>query len=87
MGKTRGSPRLRQNSIVIDIGPVKPLARAPAALVQHLNVLFLGGQMSPAMRAILEDYVADVPYNDGGTKRVIEALYLITTSPEGALER
>jgi hypothetical protein len=43
--------------------------------------------MSPAMRALVGDYVADVPLDDGGTKRVTEALYLITTSPEGALQR
>jgi uncharacterized protein (DUF1800 family) len=83
----RGSPSLRQHSIVIDLRPVKPLASDPAALVQHLNVLLLGGQMSPAMRALVGDYVADVPLDDGGAKRVTEALYLITTSPEGALQR
>ena len=65
----------------------KPLASDVPALVAHLDVLLLGGQMSSEMRSIVEAYVSDVPLDDDGTQRVTEALYLITTSPEGALQR
>jgi uncharacterized protein (DUF1800 family) len=83
----RGSSGADQNSIVIDLGRMKPLAGDPAALIERLDVLLMGGTMSDSMRTLLVDYLADVPLDDDGTERVTEALYLITTSPEGALQR
>jgi uncharacterized protein (DUF1800 family) len=87
MNDYRGSPRLNEYSIVIDLGRIKAEASDVPALIEHLDVLFLGGTMSSELRTVLEDYVTDVPFGTDGLERVKEALYLILTSPEGALQR
>jgi uncharacterized protein (DUF1800 family) len=87
MSDYRGSSGLWDLSVVIDLGRTKPLASDVPALIERLDVLLMGGEMSGEMRTLVTDYVADVPLDDDGTQRVIEALYLITTSPEGALQR
>jgi hypothetical protein len=74
-------------SVYLNLKSEKALAADPAALIERLDLLLLAGQMSDEMRTLLVDYVADIPLDDGGTERVVEALYLIVTSPEGALQR
>lgn len=59
-----------------------PLAADPGALLDRYNLLFLSGQMSPAMRQALSSHLNGVRNNDGGVNRVRRALYLIFNSPE-----
>lgn len=66
------------------------LAPSPALLVDHLDLLLLGGSMSSAMRTGLIDYLDAIPLTYGGlpsgSQRVLEAVYLILISPAGAVQ-
>jgi uncharacterized protein (DUF1800 family) len=63
-----------------------PLAADPVALVEDLNLLLMSGQMSPEMKTIVESMVTDTDPADP-RQRVLEALYLITTSPEFSVQK
>jgi uncharacterized protein (DUF1800 family) len=82
-----GYPWANHDTVYLKLSKEKALAADPSALVQRLDLLLLSGQMSAELESIVTAYVADVPLDDDGTERVIEALYLIATSPEGALQR
>ncbi len=65
-----------------------PLALTPAALVDHLNLLFCAGTMSPATHARLVTALNAMPAitpNDE-TERIRAALYLVVNSPDGAVQ-
>jgi len=65
------------------------LARDADELLDHLNMLMLGGQMSQAMRDVLLEHIE--PFNSQQEQerlyRVAEATYLIWMSPEFAVQR
>jgi hypothetical protein len=63
------------------------MAADPVALVDDLNVLLMSGSMSSEMHQILVDHLNATPLTDGGTQRVLDAIYLIVTSPEGAVQK
>ncbi len=63
------------------------LAADPVALVDHLDLLLMAGGMSAWMKDVVVDRVTHVSMSDGGYDRVTEAIYLIVTSPEGAVQR
>jgi uncharacterized protein (DUF1800 family) len=72
--------------IVIDIADDAALAGNPDALVQHIADKLLGGRISP----ILADEARDAVLRVAASKpsiRVAEALYLVATSPEFAVQR
>jgi uncharacterized protein (DUF1800 family) len=77
--------------ILVDFRPIQPLAQTIDPLLDRLNVLLMSGQMSSAMRTVLRDYLATIPYtagNDsGGRRRTWEAIHLITTSPEYIVQK
>ena len=81
-----GSPTATPDMALVQIDAEKALAASPGALVDRLDLLLLGGQMSNAMRAVLVDYAENTPMGDG-TQRVVETLYLILASPEYAVQR
>jgi uncharacterized protein (DUF1800 family) len=81
-----GSPYADSDTIVINIKEEKGLAADVPALIDRFDLLLMAGSMSSEMRQIVTDYVEDVPLDDDGTNRVIEALYLIVTSPEAAVQ-
>lgn len=65
-------------------------AAVPSQLVERLNTLLMGGSMTDKMRNVLEIYLGAVPMDYGakagyapGLQRVVEAVSLIITSPEG----
>ncbi len=64
------------------------LAEDAEALVDHLNIRLMAGQMSGAMRTALIVHVNGVDLDAGnkanGMQRVLDAIYLIVTSPEGS---
>jgi hypothetical protein len=62
------------------------LAADPVALVEDLNLLLMSGSMSTEMKTIVESMVTDTDPADS-RQRVLEALYLITTSPEYAVQK
>jgi uncharacterized protein (DUF1800 family) len=82
----KGYPAAQDDSILIDIDGLRPLAADENALVDRLNVLLMAGSMSSDMRSIVVSLVHDTPLGDG-TQRVLEGIYIIASSPEGALQR
>lgn len=80
-----------EHTMTLELGEELALAADPAALVAHLDLLLMGGVMSAPMRSVLEAHVAGVDMEAGagseGMQRVIDAIYLIVTSPEGAMQR
>jgi uncharacterized protein (DUF1800 family) len=60
-----------------------------AKIVEHLSLLFLGGEMSDTLREVLYDqvfYDYDRQGESGRLTRVLAAVYLIVTSPEYLIE-
>jgi uncharacterized protein (DUF1800 family) len=75
------------NDVLLQLDAAKAYAADPTALVGFLNRILMAGQMSAAMRTSLISYLIPISDADGGTDRVLEALYLIVSSPEFALQR
>jgi uncharacterized protein (DUF1800 family) len=83
----QGNPLLGPNDVALNVAKLVPLAATPDLLVEELDVLFTGGSMSSATRASLLAYLNSIPTSDGGWWRTMDALYLVTTSPESAVQR
>jgi uncharacterized protein (DUF1800 family) len=74
------------DDVVIDISEDLRFAPTPEALVGAVANRLLGGEISDALRDQVEQQVARVsPWN--GERRVAEAIWLIATSPEYAVQR
>ncbi len=76
----------KEKRILIDMSPLKPLADDTNELLEHLNILLLGGTMSEEMRAILTeafDKTSDQEIND----RLSNLLFLIMISPQYTVQR
>jgi uncharacterized protein (DUF1800 family) len=79
-------PALAPDLVVIDTGPERAVAADSAALVQRIADRLAGGSISPALRNEARAMVDRVPASEVAL-RVAEALYLISTAPELALQR
>lgn len=73
-------------TVVIDISPDLHYARTPSSLVASVANRLSGGVISDALRAETERQVARVAAADD-SRRVAEAVWLIATSPEYAVQR
>lgn len=73
--------------IVIDISREMVLETDLDLLLDHLDLLLLGGNMTPELRAETSDLMSQRNYNGGASQRVVEAIFLIATSPEAAVQR
>lgn len=73
--------------VLLQLDAAKAFAADPTALVGYLDRILMAGQMSAAMRTALISYLIPISDADGGTDRVLEAVYLIVSSPEFALQR
>jgi uncharacterized protein (DUF1800 family) len=73
------------NTVRIQLQPFLSLASDPTALVDRLDLLLMSGQMSPAMKQVVVDLVTDTAAGDG-SQRVVEAVWMILASPEGAVQ-
>ncbi len=72
--------------ILLDIEREKAMASDPPTLIDHLNLLLMSGQMSAEMRNELIDVIEGIALGDG-SQRVVEAIYLIVSSPEFAVQK
>ncbi len=72
--------------ILLSIEQEKDMADDPVALVDHLNLLLMSGQMSNEMHDEIVNVIEGISLGDG-SQRVVEALYLIVSSPEFAVQR
>jgi uncharacterized protein (DUF1800 family) len=75
-----------RTAVVIDIASDMALAADPDALVQRIADRLLGGSISPVLASEARAAVVRTPTTKAGT-RVAEALYLVVTSPEFAVQR
>ncbi len=79
-------PEIAQDIVNIDTSAERALAADPQALVTRIADRFAGGSISPALRTEAVGIVDAVPATEASL-RVAEALYLISTAPELALQR
>jgi uncharacterized protein (DUF1800 family) len=79
-------PGLPANAIVMDFAAEVALAGDPDALVDSLASKLLGGPIPAVLRAEAKSAIERVPAANAG-QRVAEAMYLIVTSPEYAVQR
>jgi uncharacterized protein (DUF1800 family) len=77
---------LPATAIVMDYSAEVPLAGDSEALVNRIADKMLGGQISAPLKAEAKAAIERVPATNAG-QRVAEALYLIATSPEYAVQR
>jgi uncharacterized protein (DUF1800 family) len=77
---------LAPDLVVIDTAPERAVAGDAAALVDRIAQRLTGGAISAALRAEAVAQVERVPPTEVSL-RVAEALYLVSTSPELALQR
>jgi len=81
-----GYPNPGQDTALIRINPEIALASDPLALVEHLNLLLMSGQMSQEMKDVVVALVTDTDPADP-RQRVLEALFLIVSSPEFSIQK
>ena len=72
--------------MTIDITREMQLEEDRDALIDHLDLLLLGGRMSAALREEVLALMAERDYKNGASQRVGEAIFLIVTSPEAAVQ-
>ncbi|MBX2883421.1 MAG: DUF1800 domain-containing protein [Granulosicoccus sp.] len=72
--------------IAIDITDEMQLEPDRDALIDHLDMLLLGGTMSEPLRAQVNALMNERSYDDAASQRVVEAIFLIVTSPEAAVQ-
>ena len=70
----------------LDLSSATALAGTPELLVDHLNMLFCGGQMSAASRTIVLNAINQIPVTEPEARARV-AVYLVTVAPEGAVLR
>lgn len=78
---------LNGQAIAIDITREMQIEADQAALVDHLDVLLMGGVMSDGLRAEVEQLISERTGEDKASLRVTEAIFLILSSPEAAVQK
>ena len=74
------------NRIAIDISHEMQLEPDRDAFLDHLDLLLLGGHMTPELRQTVSQMMDTRNYANAASQRVVEAIYLIVSSPEAALQ-
>ena len=74
------------DAIVLNLSPQVALASNPGALVDSLNTLLMGGQMSSNMRTIVVNAVTQIPAAST-LERAQTAVHLIAISPEFVIQK
>jgi len=57
------------------------------ALLDHLDLLLLGGRMSDDLRLEVNTLMDSRDYRNAASQRIAEAIFLIISSPEAAIQR
>ncbi|MBX3725246.1 MAG: DUF1800 family protein [Xanthomonadales bacterium] len=84
----RGQPGQDPEDVVVDLGPEAEVARNVVRLVDRYDLLFMNRTMSDFMFDTLVAYLSTFPNTASGRRqRVQEAVWLIQSSPEYAIER
>ena len=72
---------------MIDTSSIDHLANDIPALLDELDLLFLGGQMTQETRQIIAAHLNGPALRASGLSVVREAIYMVVTSPEAAVQR
>lgn len=75
------------NRMTINISREMALEPDRETLLDHLNLLLLGGRMSPELRNDVNLLMDERSYSSGASQRVVEAIFLIVTSPDAAVQQ
>ncbi len=75
-----------EDRILIDISTELALAADPTALVDHLNLLLLSGQMEDNFKSELLASIEAIPASED-LLRVLNTLFLILSSPQFSIQR
>ena len=73
-------------SVMLHTAAWESFASDPGTLVDNLGLVFMEGQMPPAMRASIVGYIGLIPASSPA-QRVAEAAYLVTMSPQFSIQR
>ncbi len=89
---TRSTTNQEQQTVGLDLTSWLPLARTPAPLVDAVNLLLTGGAMPKAVSDRVLAAVNALPAGVGTSttadlERVRSAIYLVLTSPPGAIQK
>ena len=76
-----------RNRIAINIQREMDIEPDPDALLDHLDLLLLGGRMTPELRAETQALMDARDYQNAASQRVAEAIFLIASSPEAAIQQ
>lgn len=76
---------INERQLAIDIND--EVAMEADALLDHLNLLLLGGRMTNELRSEVVALMSERDYQGGVAQRVVEAIYLIVSSPEAAIQQ
>lgn len=76
----------KPTDVLVDLTDELALANDAAALVSHLDVLLLGGSMPALMKQTLTEYINTLPKSER-ERRVFDAIYMIATSAEHAIQQ
>jgi len=72
--------------ISINIEREMQIEADPEALLDHLDLVLLGGRMSDGLRDATRELMAHRNYRNSPSQRVVEAIFLIVSSPEAAVQ-
>lgn len=84
---TRSTVDTTQQTIGLDLTSVIALARTTQALVDNLKLVLSSGTIPKAMNDRIVSAIAGMPNGTSDTERVRSAIYLVVTSPEGAIQK
>jgi uncharacterized protein (DUF1800 family) len=77
---------LTPSNVMLHTAQWEVFAATPSTLVEELNLVFMAGQMTPATKTTLVNYVSQIPASTPWT-RVAEAASLLLSSPQYAIQR
>ncbi|WP_428312419.1 DUF1800 domain-containing protein [Hydrocarboniphaga sp.] len=82
-----GNKAIARSAIRVDLSALMDLAADVPALIDRLDLLLMSGQMSGNFRTILSDHLQTISVSDdAGCARVQDAVYLVMSSPQYAVQ-
>lgn len=78
---------LDERQLAIDISEEVAMEADPYVLLEHLNLLLLGGRMTEELKTEILALMDERDYEGGEAQRVVEAIYLVASSPEAAIQK
>ncbi len=84
---TRSTTDGTQQTIGLDLTSLLPLTATPQQLVDNLNLVLTGGTMSKATSDRIVAAISGMPNGTSTTEKARSAIYLVTTSADGSIQK